>query len=349
MPFVSVCQGLPDSTKTKKHILIFPVIARSIETDWSFGTAGSFTFHVSKKDTTTRTSNIQSIVLYSLKKQFISAINGAEYFKNEKYILNEQLSYSSFPDKFWGLGKNSPDSSVESYDYHQYYIYLHLLRHLGNNFFVGSLFEFQSVYNVDYKKGGLFDQQNIVGRNGYHVSGLGLSFTYDDRNDAFAPDKGTFAQIYFNHFSPLFGSDYSYTNLVLDFRKYFRVGKDVFAMQAYSFSNLGNDVPIRSLATFGGYNSMRGYYDGRYRDKQQLVFQAEYRMPVYKRIGAVVFAGTGDVGHTPTDFTLGDLKYSYGAGLRFRLSKNEKLNLRLDYGIGQNNNHGLYFQLGEAF
>jgi len=344
-----MAQTINDSAKTR-HLLVFPVIARSIETDWSFGAAGSYTFHISKADTTSRTSNIQSVLLYSLRKQFVTAINGAEYFKNEKYILNEQLSYSSFPDKFWGLGKNSPDSALESYAFHQYYLNLHLLRHLGNNFFAGVLYELQSVYNIDYIRGGLFDKQNVVGRNGYLISGLGFSFTYDNRNDAFSPDKGTFAQVYFNHFDKIYGSSYNYTNLVFDVRKFYRIYKQqVLALQAYSFYDFGNEVPLRSLAAMGGANSMRGYYNGRYRDKQLLVFQAEYRIKLYKRIGLAFFGDAGNVGHTSSDFTFGDLKYSYGGGLRIRLNKSEKLNLRLDYGVGQGNNHGFYLQLGEAF
>lgn len=338
-----------DSTKSKQ-ILIFPVLTRSIETSWSFGAAGSSTFKFSKKDTASRTSNLQTIVLYSLKKQFIAAVNGSQYFKNEDYILNEQLSFSSFPDKFWGLGKYSPDSAEESYNFKQYYIYLHLMRHLGNNIYAGILYEFQNVLEVDYKPGGIFDQQKIVGRNGYKISGLGLSLTYDDRNNAFAPDKGNFAQIYFNHFAPGFGSDYAYTNLVIDLRKFISIKKrNVLAMQAYSFSNLGDEVPLRSLATLGGMTSMRGYYDGRYRDKQQLVFQAEWRYRINKRFGAVAFGNFGDVGHGITDFALQDLKYSYGAGLRYAINKSEKLNIRLDYGKGIGNNQGFYFELGEAF
>lgn len=338
-----------DSSKSK-HLIAFPVIAKSIETGWSFGGAALSTFHLSKADTATRTSNIQSIVLYSLKKQFVAAINGAEYFSKEKYILNEQFSYSSFPDKFWGLGKYSKDHDAEKYDFQQFYINLHLLKHLGHNLFIGLLFEFQDLLKVRYNAGGLFDKQNVVGKTPYVVSGLGLSFTYDKRNDAFAPDKGTFAQFYFNHFASYLGSDYQYTNFVLDYRKFIRLyHRNVLALQAYGFANLGDSVPLRSLASLGGANSMRGYYAGRFRDKQQLVFQSEYRMPVYKRFGAVIFYSMGDVGNTPTDFSFADLKYSFGGGLRFALNKSEKMNLRLDYGVGQGKNSGLYFQLGEAF
>jgi outer membrane protein assembly factor BamA len=213
------------------------------------------------------------------------------------------------------------------------------------------LFEYQNVMDVKYEPGGLFDKENIKGRYPYKVSGLGLSFTFDNRNNAFSPDKGYFAQIYFDHFDKTFGSTFNYTNIVIDLRKFVRIyKKQVLAMQAYSFTNVGDEIPLRSLASFGGSNSMRGYYSGRYRDKRQLVFQAEYRVPLINRIGAAFFCSAGDVGSTFTDYSLTNLKYAAGAGLRFALNKNEKLNLRLDYGIGQgNNNHGLYFQLGEAF
>jgi len=340
-----------DSSNPKKwHTQILPVIVRSVETDWSGGVVLSSTFHINFKDTITRTSNLQALALYSLKKQFVTALNGSTYFPHEKYILNYQISYSSFPDKFWGIGENAPDSNQESYSYRQYYIYLHLLRKLGNNFFAGGLFELQNVSDVDYIRGGLFDKENVAGKNGYTVAGVGASLTYDNRKDAFAPDKGSFVQFYFNHFDKAIGSKYNYTNIVLDARKFIRVYKEqVLALQAYSFSNVGDSIPIRSLANFGGSGSMRGFYDGRYRDKNQLVFQAEYRVPIVKRFGVVAFGSFGDISNTMFGYSFQSLKYAYGAGLRFALTKKEKLNLRLDYGIGQNNNDGLYFQLGEAF
>lgn len=345
-----ISKGLTSGLTLKNHLLVIPVIARSIETSWSFGTAVSGTFHLSKKDTAVRTSNLQSLVLYSLKKQFIAAINGTIYFPGEKFILNQQFSYSFYPDKFWGLGKATPDSNAESYNFTQFYIYLHGQRSVAKHIYVGLIYEYQRLFKVSYTPGGLFDKENVPGRYSYHVSGLGASFTYDSRNDAFAPDKGMFLQGYFNHFAPAFGSDFQYTNYVIDARDFIRTyKKQVLALQAYAFINSGT-VPLRSLASFGGSNSMRGYYDGRYRDKDQVVLQAEYRMPVYGRLGAVVFGGVGNVGHDRDYLSILDVKYSYGGGVRIALSKSEKLNLRLDYGIARNGqSKGLYFQLGEAF
>ena len=337
-----------DSIKPK-HLLIFPVVARSIETGWSFGTVGSSTFRFAKGDTISRTSNLQLLLLYSTKKQLVTAINGSQYFDKEQYILNEQISFSSYPDKFWGLGKNTAEENEESYKFKQFYVYLHFLRKVAPSLFVGLLFETQRVWDIDYQPGGLFDQQKVLGRTDYHVSGLGSSLTYDKRNNAFAPDKGLFCQLSFNHFDKFWGSDFNYTNIVFDLRKYIPVfGKKVLAFQLFSFNNAG-DVPLRSLASFGGANRMRGYYDGRYKDNNQLILQGEYRFPVYKRFSAVAFAGGGNVSSRFADYSLSDLKISYGAGLRFVLDKKEKLNLRIDYGIGQGKNNGFYLQLGEAF
>ena len=120
-------------------------------------------------------------------------------------------------------------------------------------------------------------------------------------------------------------------------------------MQLFSQINIGDEVPLRNTAALGGANSMRGIYSGRYRDKNQLVMQAEYRLPIAGRFGAVAFAGAGDVSRTATGYSFNTLKYSYGAGVRFAVDKKEKLNIRLDYGMAGPGNSGVYFQLGEAF
>ncbi|QIP17954.1 BamA/TamA family outer membrane protein [Spirosoma aureum] len=344
-------QALKSKDPKTRHTLILPLVARSIETDWSVGVAGSFTFRFNRFDTVTRTSNTQALVLYSLRQQFITAINGTTYFPGERYILNHQLSYSYFPDKFWGLGKIAPDHNEEPYTFRQYYVYLHLQRKLKERFFGGFLYEYQRLLAVDHIAGGLFDQQHVAGRDPYHISGAGLSLTYDTRNNAFAPDQGSLMQVFFNHFTPWLGSSFRYTAYVIDLRRFMRLYRDqVLAVQAYAQFNAG-DVPLRSLASFGGSNSMRGFYDGRFRSKNQLVLQAEYRVPIIWRLGAVGFAGLGNVGDHLRDLNFQELKFSYGGGLRVALNRKERLNLRVDYGwgFGESTSHGLYFQLGEAF
>ncbi|HEY4107697.1 BamA/TamA family outer membrane protein [Puia sp.] len=289
------------------------------------------------------------MALYTTRSQFVMAINGSIYFPGERFILNEQLSYSSFPDDFWGLGKRAPDTSKESYKFKQYYVYLHPQFLIAKSLFLGVPYQFQRVLDVDYRHGGLFDTQNVLGRNGYHISGLGLSLTYDTRNNAFSPDKGMMAQFYFDHFASVFGSDYQYTSYVIDLRRFLRIYKQqVLAIQIFGSFNTG-ETPLRSLSYLGGANTMRGYYAGRFRDKNAAVVQAEYRFPLFWRIGGVGFADAGNVGPELTDINFRHFKYSYGGGLRVALNQKEKLNLRLDYGVAKGSSQGFYLQLGEAF
>jgi len=340
----------PVLSKTR-NILILPLIARSIETDWSAGVAGSFTFRFNPADTSSRTSNAQVLALYSLRRQFIAAVNGATYFPGEQFILNYQISYSYFPDKFWGLGKVAPDESEEDYTFRQYYLYGHLQHKVRDRVFVGFQYEYQRLLNVDHAVGGLLDRQQVAGRDPYHISGAGLSLTYDSRANAFAPNQGSFYQILAIYFAPVLGSQFSYTNYTFDVRRYLPLYRQqVLALQAFAQFGVG-DVPLRSLASFGGSNSMRGFYDGRYRSRNQIVVQAEYRIPLFWRIGAVGFAGIGNNGDRLVDLNFQDLKYSAGGGLRVALNRKERLNLRIDYGwgLGQSLSNGLYFQLGEAF
>jgi hemolysin activation/secretion protein len=159
-----------------------------------------------------------------------------------------------------------------------------------------------------------------------------------------------FGQLFLNHFDKFWGSDYNYNSIIVDLRKYFPVGMEkVLAFQVYSLNTTGYEVPIRSLASFGGSNRMRGYYDGRYKDNNMFILQTEYRFPIYHWLKGVVFGGSGTVSHDIKAFEIQNVKSSFGGGLRIALSKKEKLNLRIDYGIGQGKNNGLYLQLGEAF
>jgi outer membrane protein assembly factor BamA len=111
---------------------------------------------------------------------------------------------------------------------------------------------------------------------------------------------------------------------------------------------VGGSPPFYELAALGGPYQMRGYYEGRYRDKAYATAQMEYRMFIFRRIGLVAFGGLGDVSDSFPDFELEDFKYSYGFGIRFTIDVIEKLNVRMDIGLGKNTK-GVYFAVEEAF
>lgn len=347
---------IPDSTKSKKtdssqsHIhkfMLLPAVIRTPETNIGFGLASGYFFKTSKKDSLIRTSNIELVGLYTTRHQVLIEVGANVYFSGEKYILKSHNSYSHFPDKFWGIG-NYTSKYHENYTFEQIYFLPTLQRKIYKSLFIGVNYEFQNVFTVEYLKGGLFDQQNVTGRYGGIISGGGLQIGWDNRNNAFSSSKGGYAQFTYSRFNRLLGSDFTFSIYNLDLRKYIQtIRQQVLALQFYGNFTEGNP-PIRNLSALGGPNVMRGYYMGRYRDKHLIAVQAEYRIPIYKRIGMVVFGGLGEVASTLSQFSFYGLKPSFGSGLRIALKQKEKLNLRLDYGIGYHST-AAYVIVTEAF
>jgi len=165
----------------------------------------------------------------------------------------------------------------------------------------------------------------------------------------FWPSKGVYIQTIVTGFRKELASDYNLLKWITDLRWYKTIIKNqVFAMQLYNYVTQGN-TPLRELASLGGSNNMRGFYQGRYRDTDMFTVISEYRVHIKGRFGACAFGGVGNVYHTFKDLVSSDLKYSYGAGLRFALLQKEKLNIRVDYGYSSRYNRGLYITVAECF
>ena len=345
-----------DSTRVaepvyKNKLLIFPLIALSTETNWVFGFANAYIFKTSKKDPTLRTSTMPSGFLYTLNDQILIAIGANIFLPKEKYIIRFENSFSKFPDKFWGIGNDTPESAKEPYTFTQFYVNPQVNRKIKNNFFLGLGIEYQSVFKIKYDSGGVFEQQEVTGiyqREKYHVLGFSVLATHDSRNHTYTPNKGSLLRIKFSNFSDGTGSDYTFQGFDVDYRKFIALKRNqVLAIQGLGIFTFG-DVPYRNLAVLGGNAIMRGYYGGRYRDKKFLGTQAEYRFPIYKRFAGVAFGSMGQVAGEMSDFGFSRFHYAAGAGLRFAVLPKENLNLRFDLAKG---GEGLnyYIVLAESF
>ena len=100
------------------------------------------------------------------------------------------------------------------------------------------------------------------------------------------------------------------------------------------------------LATFGGSSTMRGYYEGRFRDKGVLDMTVELRQHIWRRNGLVVWLGVGTVFPKFSDIEFRKLLPNAGIGYRWEFKKNT--NVRLDFGVGKGETSFL-FSINEAF
>jgi hypothetical protein len=103
-------------------------------------------------------------------------------------------------------------------------------------------------------------------------------------------------------------------------------------------------VPFFLLPSVGGGSTLRGYPDFRFRDRNRLLMNAELRWTPARFLDMAIFYDTGKVTSRREDLDVGDLKESYGIGMRligvrgyiFRIeaAHSREHNVRLIVGAG---------------
>ncbi|WP_373331425.1 BamA/TamA family outer membrane protein [Salmonirosea aquatica] len=174
---------------------------------------------------------------------------------------------------------------------------------------------------------------------------------YDTRHNVLNVREGVFSELALLRYDKTWGSDFSFTTIISDNRFYKSINeRDVLAAQVLGQFNVGN-TPFNQLAQLGGESINRGYYLGRFRDKNQLAAQVEYRMlpfPFAKRWGAAVFGSSGTVFNDFRKLSFDNIVWSGGAGVRFLIFPKKDVYTRLDVAL-TNEGPGFYFFIGEAF
>lgn len=342
-------QRLQDTSRNV-NFLALPVIFRTPETGWAYGATGSVAFKTThRNDTLTRTSVIQATGIWTERGQNLQGLDATIYFPKENYIFYFQSSHTYFPENFWGIGTKTQDEWAERYVYEQFQISPHIKKKIYKRLFIGLIADYQNVFKVAYLPGGVFDSAKVSGKSPYQIAGAGLSLSYDTRNKAFWPTKGFFVQSTFTGYNKNIGSSYDFTKWIVDVRFYQHLFlKHVLAVQFYNYSTFGN-TPVRNYAAIGGQDNLRGFYRGRFRDKNAATIIAEFRAPIIWKLGVCLFGGVGNVYSTQNPFVKNDLLYSFGGGLRLTILERDKLNLRIDYGYHNKYNSGLYVTIGESF
>jgi len=83
-----------------------------------------------------------------------------------------------------------------------------------------------------------------------------------------------------------------------------------------SQTGAGQQVPFYLLPAMGGLQSLRGYFDYRFRDRDLLLLNAEYRWRVARALDAAVFYDAGAVAPAVSALSMHKLRKDYGAGVR---------------------------------
>lgn len=325
---------------------VLPLAFYSPDTKFGGGAAGIVSF---KLDTASlKTSSVTFGLAYTQLKQTLCYAPFNLFTKNDEYWLYGELGYYDYIFNFFGTGNDIDPEFIEKYDARFPRIRLNALKKVGGNLYLGLSYLYDNFEIRNYRNDAILLQGDVTGWNGGVFSGIGINANYDSRNHVFYPTEGILLRTNLSLESDRIGSDFNYQKLELDFAKYFEVGENgVLALNAVSVKTIG-DTPFQQMAFLGGTKRLRGYFEGKYRDKNMFMLQSEFRYFFTKRLGAVAFAGAGEVYDDFSALSTEHIRPNAGAGIRFALDPVRKINVRLDYGIGYKSS-GFYLTVNEAF
>ena len=341
-------EKVPLELKQKAVNVIYPIAFYSPETRIGAGVHFSHIFRAGKISPSLRPSRIMPMLIYTQNSQIKAEIRTDLYLKNDSHHIRSWANYKNYPNAFFGIGNDTEIENKEIYTNRSWEFFFRLEKQVSSGLFIGGEYHFQNWTVTENEEGGMIASGEIPGSEGGTVSGLGIVISKDTRNHLFYPLRGDFFSLSFRFYNRVSGSTFNFSILKLDLRKYFPIyARHVLAFQAVVETRIGT-APFHMLAELGGADLMRGYFKGRYRDNNLLALQAEYRFPIFWRIGMAVFGGIGQVAEQWDNFRLGDTRFSVGFGFRYLFNKKEYINARADVGFGDEKTR-IYMDAPEAF
>lgn len=338
-----------DSNKNKKHKRFdFSVIGGphyASDTKFGLGLVAAGLYRTDPNDSILPPSNVSLYGDVSSVGFYMLGVRGNHIAPKGRYRIDYHLYFYSFPADFWGIGYEMGDNDANKSDMKRWQAQAEVgfLFRVADNFYIGPMASY------DYVIGKHIERPELLQGMDQHTwnVGAGVSLVYDNRDNLTNPHRGIYLNIN-QMFRPGFmGNDYAFSTTAFRFDAYQRLGKGtVLAEDIGANLNFGNPS-WGMMAELGGTHSMRGYYEGRYRDKHSLEATVELRQHVWKRNGIVVWVGAGTIFPKFSALRSKQILPNAGVGYRWEFKKN--VNVRLDYGFGKSGQSGFLFNINEAF
>jgi len=287
-----------------------------------------------------RPTTLVPSISYSTKGFLLIESDLIAYTKHNLFIGSRFMIYS-MPITYYGIG--TPTEEPILFDQETYTIVGSFLKSLNDLYFLGVSYDIGTVSNQP-KENTSFD--SVPGIKGGTQIGFGIQARIDSRDDILYPSEGLLVDIS----SMQYFVDYSFNISKIDIRYYRSIAskKNIIALQSVLTVANGN-IPFYKLPKLGGQNMLRSINNSnKYINNIVYLSQAEYRRWIWGRFGAVAFVGMGNNLNNWNNHILEGMVFMYGAGMRFRLLEDDKLNFRLDVGMG-NGSPSVFMTIREAF
>ena len=295
-------------------------------------------------DSTLPASNISLKGDIATKGYYSVGITGAHIFPSNSRRINYDLDFQSFATYFWGIGYDWGNDNGNKTKYNLFDLTLSADYEwrLAPGLYLGPAIEisYTNAHNItDYTP---WQGQ----KTHYIITSIGARLQYDLRDNLTFPHRGVLLEL-IQLFSPqlLGNGNRAFFSTEVAYNLYTPIWKGaVLATRLHAKWTFGH-TPWSKLPFLGG-NSMRAYYEGRYRDKCATDLTVELRQHVYRRSGIAIWSGVRTVSRHLSDIAWKRLLPEFGVGYRWEFKKNS--NVRIDVGFGKHSS-GFMFGLNESF
>lgn len=340
-----------DSSIYPAKAILTPVVSYAPETNLSLGVGIKGLFKLKGSGPETRTSNIPLTVQYSIDNKYFFFSGFEVFWPREEYVLAGNVWIQSFPSLFYGVGQDTPYTNEEEFGYSKFLVEPIFLKKMFVPYlFLGSGFRYHKISQVDFLPDGLLANSEQTGALGSTSVGVELAVLYDSRDNLLNANKGVYFEFTHGFYGKVLSGTHQFELTRFDLRYFTQPlpkSSSVLAFQFMMHFSHG-DTPLFEIGRLGGDESLRGYFEGRFSDRNLLMGQVEWRQKITRLLGFTAFAGFGGVAPTIDQFSLSTMHPAAGLGLRLMVDPEENLNLRLDFSSGKD---GIkyYFKIAEAF
>ncbi|WP_262247560.1 outer membrane protein assembly factor [Parapedobacter soli] len=342
-----------DTTRSAGFVVL-PALGYAQETGLEFGLAGVYNFYANKADTNIRTSNVTFIGTFTTQRQTNLKLESDIWTTGNRYHYISELRFRNFPFNFYGLGNETAAQDEDVVLMQLVRVRLEGERELTPHYYAGVNIAYEHYRFSDKESGGIFESSEPYGQQGGYHFALGISQLYDTRNRNTYTTKGYYARAKYAY-SPGFGGGTNFRGSLfdVDLRTFVPLTAALtLGLNAHYKTSFGSRVPFYVYRELGGDMMMRGYYNGRYRDRSLLAAQSELRYRFHPRLGVAAFAGTGSTYRNG----LSNARFvpSFGGGMRYFFDLEHQSSIRFEYGFGEKRpgekrQGGFYLALSEAF
>lgn len=349
-----------ETVKDKKlNLSVMPAAGYAMHTGWAGILTANLALHSSDTIHQRKLSTIATNITYTAFKQVMLPIQANIWSKNDKFNYQIDYRFIKYPSKVFGLEDDAGVTNGYFVKYSGLKFHQTVMTSISKNLYAGLGFYFDRLWNIhevdppaNVKTA--FQQYGIT--QTAQAAGPALKLIYDSRMNAINPSNGLLASMAYRNNLKGLGTDQSWESVQFDFRKYVNFpanSKNTLALWNLNWFTLNGKPPFLMLPSTGwddSYNSGRGYIQGRYRGRNMIYLESEYRFQITKNglVGGTFFVNGQSFSHNV--FKAYDaFKIGYGVGLRLKVNKHSGANICIDYGFGKNGSHGFAVNLGEVF